>query len=361
MLKNVAYITGILVIFATGIIAQTTINPDISVIGDFQFHFHNDSSRPVDKEKLVFHPAEMEAMFSGYLNPYARADAVLAWHGEHNAELEEIYATFLRGLPFGLNFRAGKYLLEFGRLNPVHPHAYSFINRPLPHEEFFGEHGLNDLALRLSYLAPIPGLYTELMAAALKGDALQSHHHDEEGDAEEEAAESEEESYQDPGFLGRLALSFGLDESAELAAGASILTTLYDPHDKLRATIAGIDFKCKWKPNRYRSLVLEAEGLLNDRQMEGGEKATSFGGYGYLDYRFRQKYNVGLIYEYTEGALDETTNKWRTAFFIGFAPVEETSLARLIISRNKETGLSGYWTAVLQLVISLGPHQPHNF
>jgi hypothetical protein len=340
--------------------AQTTLNPDISLVGDVRLFSHNDSLRPEEKEEFNLQSPEMEIMVSGYLNPYARADAVVAWHEGTNAEVEEIYATILRGLPFGMNLRAGEYLLEFGRLNPVHPHAYSFMYRPLPHTEFLGHEGLRDMALRASFLLPTGEIYTELMGAVLKGDLFEAHEHEHEHEADTTAEEETGEKV-NPGFFGRLTTSIPVSDYSELALGGSFATGIYDPHEELRAYLGGVDIKFKWKPDRNQSLTIEVEWLLSHRKNEDLRAVDACGGYGYIDYRFRQKYNIGAIYEYAQNKFDSDSNTWRAGGFIGFAPVEETSLLRLVGDWTKPSDRDGFWSLTMQLVFSLGPHQPHNF
>ncbi|MFH2048316.1 MAG: hypothetical protein ABIJ12_02630 [bacterium] len=353
--------------------AQTTLNPDISLVGDFQIFSHNDKSIPDEKEKLNLSDPEIELNINGYLNPYARADAVIAWHGDHNAEIEEAYATFLQGLPLNINLRAGKYLLEFGRLNTVHPHAYSFIKRPLPHAMFFGEEGLSDMAIRASISIPTGEAFTELMGGILKGDALTPHVHE-----EEETTETTEPK-RDLGFFGRLTSSFAVSEAAELAMGGSVINTVYgfgedeENPAQLRSWLIGGDVKYKYKPSRYTSLQIEAEGIMRQNEMdEEGEDLKSYGAYGYIDYRFKQKYNLGAIYEWVrskeahhhEGEEEHEIHQQETkrlGLFVGFAPVEETSLIRLAGHLTDPEDSDSFWEATLQLVISLGPHKPHNF
>jgi hypothetical protein len=381
-------------------VAQTTLNPDLSLIGDVRGFSHNDGSRPAEKQELNLADPEMELMISGYLNPYARADAVVAWHPGADAAVEEVYATIMRGLPFGMNLRAGKYLLEFGRLNPVHPHAWSFVQRPLPHYQFFGDHGLLDMAIRTSFLLPTGDVYTEAMGALVKGDALLEHHHEKEETVGGHNDEHDTDDRVDLGFFGRLTTSFALSDHAELALGASVVNSVYgeeEHHDHehegealeailiseeiehtetLRAWVGGIDVKYKYRPSRYTSLQIEGEGLIRREEQDDGAHLTSYGGYAYMDYRFRQKYNVGGIFEYVR--LKESVHhheeddhhdaenlfendKWRMGLFVGFAPVEETSLVRLVGHWTEPEESEGFWEVTLQFVFSLGPHKPHNF
>lgn len=371
----------LLTVAAAGALAQSSVNPDVSVIGEINVYGHNDKSQPEESEKLSLADPSMELVVSDYVNPYVRADAVVAWHGETKAEIEEMYATVLRGLPLDMNLRLGKYLLEFGRLNPVHPHAWSFIKRPLPHEAFFGDHGLADVTVRTSFLLPTGDAYTELMAGLLKGDALIGEHDHEHEDAGA-GVDHEETVIERPdlGFFGRLTTSLAVSDAAELAFGGSVVNAVYgaahseedsvvveteDP-EQLRAWAAGVDVKYKHRPSRYTTLLIEAEGLVRSEEQHEGDRLNSYGGYGYVDYRFRQKYNVGGIFEYlsqkhTYEHEIVTHDTWRAGLFVGFAPIEETSLVRLAGHWTEPDEGDGFWNLNLQFVFSLGPHQPHNF
>ena len=342
--------------------AQTTLNPDISAVGEISGFTHNDLERRNENEQFNLSNPNLEINLNGYLNPYARADAVIAWEGDENAVIEEFYATILRGLPLNMNLRAGKYLLEFGRLNPIHTHAWSFIERPLVHEAFFGDEGLNDAALRTAFLLPTGNAYTELMAAVTRGHAL----------LEEDALEGNDTTHINPGFFGRLTTSFATSDIAEFALGTSVLSSVHEfDQEQLQTFLLGIDAKYKAKGSRYSTLLIEAEGLYRSQKQDSADNISSYGGYAYLDYRFRQKYNVGGMFDYTSlksievdtsGTPSEvTSNTWRGALFVGFAPIEETSLVRLVGHWTKPEHVDGIWELTMQFVYSLGPHKPHNF
>lgn len=348
--------------FCSTALPQTTLNPDISAIGKMSLFSHNDEERISENEKLNLSRPGLELNINGYLNPYSRADVVIAWESDENAALEEFYATILRGLPLNMNLRAGKYRLEFGRLNPIHPHAYSFIDLPLVHEALFGEEGLNDVALRTSFLLPTGNAFTELMAAVTKGDAL----------LEEDALDGNDTTHLGLGGFGRITTSLAVSETAELSLGGSFLNSVYeiDPR-QLRTTLVGFDAKYKNVKSRYSAFLFEGEFLCRLQEQDSADNATSYGGYAYIDYKFHKVYNVGGMFDYTSlksldfdslGTPSEATAKtWRGALFVGFAPVEETSLIRLVGHWTKPEESDGIWELALQFVFSLGPHKPHNF
>ncbi len=361
--------------------AQTTINPDISLIGDIRAFGHTDATRPDERDNVNLNLHEAEIAIQGYLNPYARADAFFGWHDGSNAEIEELYFTISRGIPFGIAVRGGRYLLLFDKINPLHPHAYSFIHRPLIHEEFFGPEGLRDVGVRASMLVPIGNVATEISVDVLKNEWLSPHEHEHGHGEDPEHAEEEtvEETVpNERSFLGRIESFFVLDDVTSLSIGASALTGI--PEEDERRTVGGLDAKFKWKPDRYQSFTAVAEWMVNDApavhehegdheheaagvtEEHGEESITSHGLFGYFDYQFRQRYNVGAVGDWTQHAEDSEHSTWRLGGFAGFAPVEETTLLRLLVDYTHDVNADdGFWTATLQLVFSLGPHRPHTF
>jgi len=126
--------------------AQTTVNPDISAIPRFLMQTNDGELLPEGKRRFSrpdFMFDELELVVGANLNPYARADVILTVPGPdlESAKLgiEEVYGTILRGLPLDLNLRVGKYRVDYGKINMVHPHAWPFISQPLAQERFFGK------------------------------------------------------------------------------------------------------------------------------------------------------------------------------------------------------------------------------
>jgi hypothetical protein len=354
-LRFMMLILGLVIV--SPVLAQTTLNPDISAVGEIEIFTHNNREIRNEYKEFNLTKPKLELSINGYLNPYARADAVIAWEGEENAVVEEFYATILRGLPLGMNLRAGKYRLEFGRLNPVHPHAYSFINIPLVHEEFFGEEGLNDVALRSAFLISTGSAYTEFMLGVTKGNAL----------LEEDALADDDTTHLNPGLFGRLTTSMAVSETAELSLGTSVLNSVHEiAADQLRTTLWGVDVKYKNVKSRYSTILMEGEFIYRSQEQEMYDNLQSYGGYAYLDWKFHKVYNAGGMFDYTrvkslDGDIGVSTDTWRGSLFVGFAPIEETSLLRLAGHWTKPENEDGFWELALQFVFSLGPHKPHNF
>ncbi|MCK7516793.1 MAG: hypothetical protein MZV64_03260 [Ignavibacteriales bacterium] len=89
-----------------------------------------------------------------------------------NLVLKNYMHKFLRGLPLDMQIKAGKYLVGFGKLNTIHPHAWHFIERPLFHQIFFGGEGFNDIGVNFSFILPTESFYSNLDLGIYKGDKL---------------------------------------------------------------------------------------------------------------------------------------------------------------------------------------------
>ena len=86
------------------------------------------------------------------VDPYFDLFAVLDL-GPESAGLEEAYFS-TRQLPYGLNFKGGKFLASFGRINEQHEHYWDFANRPLIATALFGEDGLNEIGVQATWVPP---------------------------------------------------------------------------------------------------------------------------------------------------------------------------------------------------------------
>lgn len=357
--------------------AQSMFNPDISIIPRFRLESNDGTQLPGKRifNRPEFSLEEFELAFQSYLNPYARADIFLTKPGvgDEPVEIEEIYATFLRGLPFALNARIGKYRAEFGKLNSVHPHAWPFISQPLSLERFIGEEGLNDMGISISGVIPTgEKVYTKLTFDVLKGDAI--------GTIDRESGnmsggigltgDGNENYYANS---GRLMTFLPVGANSDLEFGISGLTGIHDPHYKYRFYYGNLDFKYKWKPNSYKSLILQGELLLNKRKFHlpnelsryNSQTVSSQGGYLYGDYQFHKIFSIGARYDWAQSPYSKDDKAEGMALFLGYYPVEETAAFRLQYQITKFFPLAMDKYSInmiaLQFMFSMGPHKAHPF
>lgn len=118
-----------------------------------------------------FNIRETEFTFSATVDPYFDAVAVLALEGTDEVELEEVYGV-TRALPGGLQVKFGRFLSDVGYINKQHPHSWNFVDRPLVSELLFGDHGIQENGVQLSWVAPTRS-YTRLGLEALQGETSQ--------------------------------------------------------------------------------------------------------------------------------------------------------------------------------------------
>jgi hypothetical protein len=369
---------------------QSSINPDISLIGTFNTYTNFIKGTP-EYGKLNFETPEMELFVDGYLNPFARATANIAYE-EGEFVVEELYANIVRGLPLDLQLKAGKYLVGFGKINTIHPHAWHFLERPLFHQVFFNPDGFNEVGASLSYLLPAGDLYSNMEVGIYNGQSIPIL-----------IDTNSVERGINPIFVGRLNSFFNLGDYANLEVGLSSSYGCYSKamlnsagdinaameEKPLNYLYGGLDFKYKYSPDSYSALTFQGEAIINyrdalregafgvDRSIDEIKKISNFGGFIYVEYKFEKQFSVGLKYDYTSGIIDDepslTTlmnddknNTQGIEGWISYYPVEETIALKigaqhLIFKYDDGTNRDGETTVKLQLLFSLGPHKAHPF
>lgn len=395
-MKYLFYIVAGTMILSGYLHPQSNVSPDISLIGTFNTSSDFYSASPYNK-KIHFEYPAMEMLIESYLNPFARAQAIISWE-DKEFSMEELYAEVVRGLPLDLQIKAGKFLLPFGKINLQHPHAWPFLERPLFHQMYFGPDGFNDIGINLSLLLPTGDIYTNLDLGIYKGDAIGK---------SETAAPYDENSISlhrgnTPVFSGRIGSFFPLGDYSDLEAGISASYGIHAaaegiipanllpvPADNLKYTYLGFDFKYKYKPDSYTSLIIQGEGILNHRDVfrvfELPDKSLTYrtksintaGAFLFFDYHFNKQFSTGIKYDFTYGIIgdapsmyslsnDDINKTYGISAWFGYYPVEETLALRLGLqhltfslsdgeSKEDETSIK------LQLIFSLGPHKAHTF
>ena len=328
-------------------------NPDISVIGQMRT-FVTDDRADSNRNRAQFSFDESEIQADAALNPYAHGTFVFSL-ANGSADVEEGYLQIVRGLPNGLAFKAGKYRVGFGRLNPLHPHAYPFVYRPRVLAEYLpGDESYNETGGQLSYRLPLPGS----LSSTISGDVLQgnSFHPGQSGSR--------------PAWLFRWANFFALKDPSSMEVG---LSATEGTNDVLRATrtfICGADAKAKVWTSPLNSLTLQGEFLALDRQNALAHSATltvnkthirPAGGYFTADYFYHKRWEGGFIYERFQRAIPQKPWDQSAGLFVGFGPMEETTLFRLVWDRYFPQGGFASNLYTLQIVWSMGPHKAHQF
>jgi hypothetical protein len=282
-----------------------------------------------DPRRRGFTLQQGELSLTGAVDPYFTAESHVIFTPEA-VELEEAFFT-TTALPWGLQLEGGHFFTEFGRINPLHPHAWHWIDQPVVNTRLFGPDGLRNPGLRLGWLLPLPW-YSQLhlgaqdaggeTAVSFLGEATGGGHgHDEEEGEEEEAT----------GVGGRPATGRGVRRLEDLlyltrwehggslgeTLGANVgVSALFGPNAsgrRARTRIYGGDAVLKWRPvGHFRGwpfLVLESEVMK--REFEAAAAADpalpadtlhDWGLYAQALYGFRYGWAAGLRYELAGGS-----------------------------------------------------------
>jgi hypothetical protein len=327
------------------------VNPDISALGQLRASVTDAAGSP-DRNQPSLGLGESELILTAPLNPYFNGAFTLA-AGEGGVEVEEAYTTLVRGLPWGLGLKAGKYRLGFGKLNATHPHVYPFIEPPRSWVSLMpgGEEGFNEAAFQISALLPTPGTW----ASTVSADVLQgnSFHPDDDRNR--------------VGWLGRWSNAFLLGErGGALEAGVSAATGLDDVGAKARGWLLGADAKARLPVGETGWLTLQGETALRrehpaDTTAPSPASRDRSGFFAVADYRPVPRWNGGALYEQWQRE-DGTSPVDRAArAFVGYAFMEETTLLRVSVERYMPAGESAVHTVSAQLLFSMGPHKAHQF
>jgi hypothetical protein len=222
-------------------------------------------------------------------------------------------------------------------------------------KRFFGEEGLKDVGLDVTTLIPVGNSALTISGNLLQGGFLVM------GDQQNISPP--------PAGSGRLSLFAPLAKHSEVDIGFSGLYAQHDLVNKRWTTLGDFDFKYKWKPDIYRSLIVVVEGLINSRKVESDtmetgmvKKVTSYGAFAAFDYQFRRRYDAGAFVDFGQSPTDQQDQQTGFGAFVAFSLAEETYRVGILLRQDQGSDINkAYQTIEVQLLWSLGPHKPHQF
>ena len=364
-------------------------NPDISLVANVETLFTDDKTNPNRNRIRV---KEVEIALQGYLYPGIRADIIPALEMEYNGDdveveidLEEAYVTASQ-IPYvsdyvPLEIQGGRKFMNFGRLNPVHPHHWAFSDTPLVLANLFGEHNWFDDGVQASVTVSNPwDLYVKTTFGIWNGKSLGHGHGEEEGeeeDAHEHEGEEEEENHEgdhdeegeehdhegEAGghgegetldwdghiFLSRTVLGVPFGRSADALVGYSLAW------DEGRGTVLhGGDLTVTYRlPGTYRKIRWQNEFFAADI---GEGDYTRYGGYSLVQVSLSKYLELGGRYDQSQ-FLDPDEDDFELAG-TGFVTYYFTHalylrgqyrFRKMADEREEHAGF-------IQLVFGLGPH-----
>jgi hypothetical protein len=327
-------------------------NPDISVMGQL-YETYTDDNESESGKKPSLSLGETEVVLDSALNPYLKGTFVFSIDEHEGIEVEEAYADIIRGLPYNLAIKAGKYRLNFGNLNAVHPHAYPFIRTPhvldpessnlLPGEESF-----NDTAVETSILIPVSSNWTTQISA----DILQGNSYHPEAAKVRNA------------WLAHIENSF-MAGPAPVNFGMSCTEGVNNIDAYTKTSLIGANVKTKIPCTLSSSITIAGEYFYKLSKIpdpDGNKiKDNRYGFYFYSNMQMNPRYNAGVLYEqYLDPIAKKEINR-SVKPFIGFSVLEESTIIRLSYERFMTKYSKDVNTIEMQFLFSMGPHKAHKF
>lgn len=232
---------------------------------------------------------ESEIQFSSMVDPYWKADLVLAMHPDHEGEgyvshmeVARVSAQQLRG---GFGLIAGKDYLPFGKHVPLHTHQFPFVEAPVAVSTFLGGHSLTETGLQISHEVPLPW-YSDAIVYGVDG-----------------SASIFDSGFRDPAVGARWSNLAELGDEATLELGGSWLHGRMAPdyllmhaEEELHGNldVFGADLTWKWvssSASKGPAATLTGEVIL-PRPEEGADQPL--GWYAIGQYRFARNWWLGL-------------------------------------------------------------------
>ena len=321
-------------------------NPDIGVIGDFRGSYISKGQKNFD-----LYLNETEVSLQASVDPYARADFFLSFGrdpetGKYGVEVEEGYLTTL-SLPARLQLKVGRFRSAVGRVNTVHPHALPFIDMPNAYVNYFGEEGLKDEGLSLSWLLPTKAFYQEILFQVTSGYS-------------ESPAFARSEGNRLL-YVGHLKNFFTLNDDNTLELG---LTGISGPNDSARASnMAAIDLTYKWKPvklNTYHSLTWQSEFYFNHQNLTDNYSMSSFGMYSFIQYQLAKRWFLTGRYDYAQKPFDKTLKENAFSLTAGWYATEFSKLE--FETKTTDDNIDKrFYQAWLRWIFVIGAHGAHQY
>ena len=336
------------------------LNPDISLIGDFIGAAGRNTVSP--SRSLEMH--ESEVGLQAIIDPYARADAFISF-GETGVNVEEAYVTFT-SLPAGLLLKVGKMRAEFGKVNTIHNHALSFIDRPLVTNNLVGgEDGIDDAGFSLSRFLPAPkDWFFQGTAQVFRGDS----------DDLFQATRR-----QDLSVVGHLRAYRDLSESTNLDLGVSYarghnnagVGTGFDP-SRFLTNLYSVDATLRWKPLRraiYHSFLFRNEFFWSARDQVSPaaflQTEHAFGLYSDAEYRANRRWTIGGRFDRSGHAANANLTDTGFSAILTYWPSEFSQIRGQYrfghLADPVTTNYSNANEFLFQFLFVMGAHGAHLF
>jgi hypothetical protein len=286
---------------------------------------------------------EMELQIRSDVDPYFKANAVLAIPGTEGLELEEAYVQLV-SIP-RLLVTIGKLKEPFGRENPTHTHGLLTVDKSLVGQRVFGGEGLNDVAVNAAWLVPTPW-FSELTVGVDRGS-----HEILLGSGRPEGL----------GAMAHWKNVVDVSSGTTVELGASGLTgrNAYDG----QSVVAGADVTLKSHGRgrrQFNKLVWQSEYLW--MRVDGAPADGTLGGiYSTLEYAVARRFWVGGRYDLVGIPVPPEGGQTHAATLLGVFVPTEFSAVRVQGQRQFLPDGHTIDSVVAQLNFTIGVHPAHSY
>lgn len=275
------------------------IKPQIEIAGDFVTNLSDDRHSSTEDDRFSLRGVDIA--FSGEIDGVGKGYINLSYHDD-DVTLEEATLDIYDLLPFGTDVRLGKFRVNYGLLNTVHPHALPQVDYPAIYRAYFGEEGYIDEGVGIA--GSFPSLWGSDFDYTLQ--VLNGNRHEHDGEEHDEEEHDEEygrlKDYDDLVYAAKLNNTIKPSEDLNINWGLSGLTGRFeDDQDSPRFYYLGADLTFKFRPFEEKYKVIRWQTEVISSQVEDGSKwEKTYGLYSFMDYQFAPKWLVGGRYDYLE-------------------------------------------------------------
>ncbi|GDX83249.1 hypothetical protein LBMAG42_50600 [Deltaproteobacteria bacterium] len=285
---------------------------------------------------------EMELQIAANVDPFFKANIILAIPGTEGVEVEEGYVQLL-SLPRTI-VTIGKIKEAFGRENPTHTHGWLTVDNSLIGQALLGGEGLNDVGVNAAVLLPTPW-YSELTASVDRG--------------------SNEGLFNSGnptgfGYLAHWKNQIDLSYESSIELGLSGAAGENDGGGVTKLGGVDVTFKSHGRgQHQFNRVIWQSELMFMDRD---GDGARQLGGlYSTLEYSLSSHVWIGGRYDLVGLPALRDTERAQAASLIGVYAPTEFSAFRLQAQHQWLPGGHTVDSIVGQLNFTIGVHPAHSY
>ena len=342
-----------------------------------------------DPQQRGFNARNIELALDGAVDPYFEGFANIVFKLDNDNETAvEVEEAFMQttSLPFNLQLKGGQFFAAFGRLNPVHPHAWDFADAPLVSGRILGPDGLRGVGAQISWTLPLPW-YSQLIFAGQNGRGGTGFSFRNPGDDGiffgRMTTDREARGLQDFVWIPRWENSVDLSPTQVVLAGVSGAFGSNETGANSRTQIYGADLFYKWKSSHaeggFPFVKWQTETVYRrfeagrgvDQSFPVAETFHDWGMYSQVLWGFKKGWVAGIRGDYlhmTDSQFtddDERQTRSRISANLTWYPTE---FSKLRLQYNHDFLEENFFlserevdSVFLQFEFILGAHGAHKF